>query len=97
MVQQLCHKIGCKSSTAIFCKLPRPTKFISCIKMGQKLRFDWRWLYSVIGGRRMDQARENRFSNTRLHIPESSQSNQWQRWGPLAGAGALAVLAASGI
>ena len=45
----------------------------------------------------MDQTQPNRFSNTRLHTSESSQSNSnpWQRWGPLAGAGVLAVLAAS--
>jgi uncharacterized membrane protein len=45
----------------------------------------------------MDQIRENRFSNTRLHPsdPSQSQSNPWQRWAPLAGAGALAILAAS--
>lgn len=45
----------------------------------------------------MDQVREKHFSNTRLHssnLPQS-ESNQWQRWAPLAGAGALALLAAS--
>lgn len=45
----------------------------------------------------MYQVREKHFSNTRLHSSHLSQSesNQWQRWAPLAGAGALAVLAAS--
>ncbi|PYP93452.1 MAG: cyclase [Candidatus Angelobacter sp. Gp1-AA117] len=47
----------------------------------------------------MDQIREKHFSNPRLHpsnlSQSQSQSNQWQRWAPLAGAGALAVLAAT--
>src|SRR5947209_19148807 len=47
----------------------------------------------------MDQIREKHFSNPRLHpsnLSESQcQSNRWQRWAPLAGAGALAVLAAT--
>lgn len=45
----------------------------------------------------MDQIREKHFSNTRLHFSNlsPSQSTQWQHWAPLAGAGALALLAIS--
>src|SRR5947208_5932189 len=43
----------------------------------------------------MDQTILDRSSHLRSNNPQSSQTAAWQRWGPIAGAGALALFAIS--